>query len=68
MASDESSTPRTSDMPDPDLCATPTPRLAPEDINLIVGAVADILCNSPADSGNGLKNRYYTVLCMLASM
>ena len=49
MASDEGSRPSTSDSPE-EHRAIPT-CLAPEDINLIAGAIADILRNPPTDLG-----------------
>ena len=51
MASDEGSRPSTSDSPDAERPAVPTTCLAPEDINLIAGVVADILRNPPTDPG-----------------
>ena len=51
MASDEGSRPSTSDSPDAKRRAVLTTHLAPEDINLIAGAVADILHNPPTDTG-----------------
>ena len=51
MASDEGSRPSTSNSPDEPRGTPTTPRLAPEDINSIAGAVADILRSPPTESG-----------------
>ena len=58
MASDEGR-PSTSDSPDAERPAVPTTRLAPEDINLIAGAVADILCRPWSSFDSRSKIRYF---------